>query len=90
MSDQIFLYGALGLYFAGMLLIGYLAFKRTTDHEDYMLGGRNLPPWVAAISAVRPGPSGLRGGSALETMRILLRARFCSSPVCCVRFSTVS
>lgn len=44
MSDQIFLYGALGLYFAGMLLIGYLAFRRTTDHEDYMLGGRNLPP----------------------------------------------
>ncbi len=58
MSDQIFLYGALGLYFAGMLLIGYLAFRRTTDHEDYMLGGRNLPPWVAAISAGASDMSG--------------------------------
>ena len=58
MSDQIFLYGALGLYFAGMLLIGYLAFKRTDDHEDYMLGGRNLPPWVAALSAGASDMSG--------------------------------
>ena len=58
MSDQVFLYGALGLYFAGMLLIGYLAFKRTDDHEDYMLGGRNLPPWVAALSAGASDMSG--------------------------------
>ncbi|MGV9193669.1 sodium/proline symporter PutP [Microbacterium sp. MC2] len=58
MSDQIFLYLALGLYFAAMLLIGYLAFKRTTDHEDYMLGGRNLPPWVAALSAGASDMSG--------------------------------
>lgn len=58
MSDQIFLYGALGLYFAGMLLIGYFAYKRTSDHEDYMLGGRNLPSWVAAISAGAADMSG--------------------------------
>ncbi|PKI91183.1 sodium/proline symporter PutP [Actinomycetales bacterium SN12] len=58
MSDQIFTYVALGLYFAGMLLIGYLAFRRTDDHEDYMLGGRNLPPWVAAISAGAADMSG--------------------------------
>jgi sodium/proline symporter len=41
-----------------MLLIGYLAFRRTTDHEDYMLGGRNLPPWVAALSAGASDMSG--------------------------------
>ncbi|MFJ4045717.1 sodium/proline symporter PutP [Microbacterium sp. NPDC089987] len=58
MSDQIFTYVALGLYFAGMLLIGYIAFRRTDDHEDYMLGGRNLPPWVAAISAGAADMSG--------------------------------
>lgn len=58
MSDQIFIYIALGLYFGAMLLIGYLAFRRTTDHEDYMLGGRKLPPWVAALSAGASDMSG--------------------------------
>jgi len=58
MSDQIFLYIALAIYFAAMLLIGYLAFRRTDDHEDYMLGGRNLPPWVAALSAGASDMSG--------------------------------
>ncbi len=58
MSDQIFTYIALGLYFAGMLFIGYIAFRRTDDHEDYMLGGRNLPPWVAALSAGASDMSG--------------------------------
>jgi len=58
MSEQVFTYGALGLYFAGMLLIGYLAFRRTEDHEDYMLGGRNLPPWIAALSAGASDMSG--------------------------------
>lgn len=58
MSDQIFTFAALGLYFAGMLLIGWFAFRRTADHEDYMLGGRNLPPWVAALSAGASDMSG--------------------------------
>jgi sodium/proline symporter len=58
MSDQIFTFAALGLYFAGMLLIGWIAFRRTSDHEDYMLGGRNLPPWVAALSAGASDMSG--------------------------------
>ncbi|MCE7481003.1 MULTISPECIES: sodium/proline symporter PutP [Microbacterium] len=58
MSDQIFIFIALGLYFAAMLVIGYLAFRRTTDHEDYMLGGRDLPPWVAALSAGASDMSG--------------------------------
>ncbi|UPL14425.1 sodium/proline symporter PutP [Microbacterium galbinum] len=58
MSDQIFTFAALALYFAGMLLIGWFAFRRTSDHEDYMLGGRNLPPWVAALSAGASDMSG--------------------------------
>lgn len=58
MSDQVFIFIALGLYFAAMLVIGYLAFRRTADHEDYMLGGRDLPPWVAALSAGASDMSG--------------------------------
>lgn len=58
MPDQIYLYLALFIYFAGLLLIGYRAFKRTEDHEDYMLGGRDLPPWVAALSAGASDMSG--------------------------------
>ena len=58
MSDQLFLYIALGLYFAAMLLIGYLAYRRTAGHEDYMLGGRDLPSWVAALSAGASDMSG--------------------------------
>ncbi|WP_417509763.1 sodium/proline symporter PutP [Microbacterium sp.] len=58
MSDQVFIFIALGLYFAAMLVIGYLAFRRTKNHEDYMLGGRDLPPWVAALSAGASDMSG--------------------------------
>ena len=58
MSDQVYLYIALGVYFALMLLIGYLAFRKTSDHEDYMLGGRKLPSWAAALSAGASDMSG--------------------------------
>ena len=58
MSDQIYLYLALIIYFGGLLLLGYRAFKQTEDHEDYMLGGRDLPPWVAALSAGASDMSG--------------------------------
>ncbi|WP_298041582.1 sodium/proline symporter PutP, partial [uncultured Microbacterium sp.] len=58
MSDQIFIFIALALYFAAMLVIGYVAFRRTKNHEDYMLGGRDLPPGVAALSAGASDMSG--------------------------------
>lgn len=58
MPDQVYLYIALGIYFAAMIAIGYLAFRKTSDHEDYMLGGRGLPPWVAALSAGASDMSG--------------------------------
>lgn len=58
MSDQAFLYVALGVYFAGMVLIGIFAARRTKDHEDYMLAGRKLPPWAAALSAGASDMSG--------------------------------
>lgn len=58
MSDQIYMYLALIVYFGGLLFLGYRAFKQTSDHEDYMLGGRDLPPWVAALSAGASDMSG--------------------------------
>lgn len=58
MSDQGFLFIALGVYFAGMIAIGYFAARRTKSHEDYMLGGRKLPPWAAALSAGASDMSG--------------------------------
>ncbi|MBK0417605.1 sodium/proline symporter PutP [Leucobacter sp. CSA1] len=58
MSDSVYLYIALGVYFAAMLLIGYLAYRRTSGHEGYMLAGRGLPPWVAALSAGASDMSG--------------------------------
>lgn len=58
MTDQVFLYTALGVYFAGMILIGWYAYRKTTGHEGYMLAGRSLPPWVAALSAGASDMSG--------------------------------
>ena len=58
MSDQVWLYIALGVYFAAMLLIGYVAYRKTSGHEGYMLAGRGLPPWVAALSAGASDMSG--------------------------------
>ena len=58
MSDQVYLYIALGVYFTAMLGIGYAAYRRTSGHEGYMLAGRGLPPWVAALSAGASDMSG--------------------------------
>jgi len=49
---------ALVVYFAFMLLLGYLAWRRTKNLGDYMLGGRQLPPAVAALSAGAADMSG--------------------------------
>ncbi|MBA2872844.1 sodium/proline symporter [Anoxybacillus calidus] len=46
------------IYMVGMLVIGYWAYKRTSDLSDYMLGGRNLGPAVTALSAGASDMSG--------------------------------
>lgn len=46
------------LYLVLMLAIGYFAYKRTTNTEDYMLGGRDLGPGVTALSAGASDMSG--------------------------------
>ncbi|MCB2019248.1 MAG: sodium/proline symporter PutP [Burkholderiaceae bacterium] len=50
---------SLTLYFVAMLGIGYYAYKKSTaNSEEYMLGGRDLPPAVAALSAGASDMSG--------------------------------
>lgn len=46
------------IYMVAMLAIGWWAFKRTSDGEDYMLAGRKLKPGVAALSAGASDMSG--------------------------------
>ncbi|WP_066015084.1 sodium/proline symporter PutP [Endozoicomonas atrinae] len=46
------------IYLALMLFIGYQAWKRTSNSEDYFLGGRTLGPWPAALSAGASDMSG--------------------------------
>ncbi len=43
---------------AGMLLIGYFAYKRTSNLSDYMIGGRGLGAAVTALSAGASDMSG--------------------------------
>ncbi|GAA1185756.1 sodium/proline symporter PutP [Ornithinimicrobium humiphilum] len=58
MSDSAFQLTAIVIYLLGMLAIGYAAFRRTSDLDDYMLAGRGLPPGVAALSAGASDMSG--------------------------------
>ena len=46
------------VYFAGMLVMGYIAWRRTETSEDYFLGGRSLGPWPTALSASASDMSG--------------------------------
>lgn len=58
MSDLTYKIIALVIYFAVMIAIGYYAYRKTTDHESYMLAGRQLKPWTAALSAGASDMSG--------------------------------
>src|SRR5699024_1329322 len=49
---------AIVIYLGVMLSIGYWSYRRTTEYDDYVLGGRDLHPSVAALSA---GASDLSG-----------------------------
>ena len=46
------------LYLIVMLIIGFIAYKKTANSEDYFLGGRNLGPWPTALSAGASDMSG--------------------------------
>src|SRR5690348_1861921 len=46
------------LYFVALLLIGYMAYRRTKNFSDYILGGRELGPVVGGISTGASDMSG--------------------------------
>ena len=53
------IWASLIIYFAIMLGIGFYAWRKSTSNsEEYVLGGRNLPPAVAALSAGASDMSG--------------------------------
>ena len=58
MSDQTYQITAILLYFAGMLGIGYYAYRRTANVDGYMLAERQLTPTMAALSANAADMSG--------------------------------
>ncbi len=41
----------LAVFQGALLVLGWLAHRRTRDAADYYLGGRSLGPWVAALAA---------------------------------------
>ena len=45
------------VYMGVMLAIGVWASRRTRDETDFLLGGRKLGAWVAALSASAASPS---------------------------------
>ncbi len=58
MSDHAFQLLAIFLYMLAMVIIGWYAYKRTSNLNDYMLGGRDLGPAVTALSAGAADMSG--------------------------------
>ena len=46
------------VYVCLMMLIGYVAWRRTKNLSDYILGGRRLGSWVTALSACASDMSG--------------------------------
>lgn len=58
MSDYAFQMLAIVIYMLAMIIIGWYAYKRTTNLNDYMLGGRDLGPAVTALSAGAADMSG--------------------------------
>lgn len=49
-STKYMLWGGIGLYLFGMLLIGYLASRRVGDMKDFLVAGRRLPLWMATAT----------------------------------------
>ncbi|MGN0341853.1 MAG: sodium/proline symporter PutP [Roseburia sp.] len=57
-SNVIWILVAFVLYMAMMVIIGARYMKKTSNSEDYFLGGRGLSGWVAALSAQASDMSG--------------------------------
>lgn len=51
MSDYTYQFLAIIIYFIAMVLIGLYGYRKTSNLDDYMLGGRRLGPLASALSA---------------------------------------
>ena len=57
-TDMIIKFIVLIVYFAFMIGVGMYFYKKNESHSDYILGGRQLNVWVAALSAQASDMSG--------------------------------
>ena len=52
-------YIMIAIYFIILLIIGYYGYRQATDNiSEYMLGGRNIGPYITALSAGASDMSG--------------------------------
>lgn len=58
MSETTWFIIAIIIYMGAMLAIGYWSYRKTTKYDDYVLAGRGLHPFVAAMSAGASDMSG--------------------------------
>jgi sodium/proline symporter len=58
MSDQTAIVATIVVYMAICLVLGFVAYRRTTNLADFILGGRSLGSWVTAFSAQASDMSG--------------------------------
>lgn len=58
MENEVYQAISIAIYMAGMLLIGWYSYRKTSNLTDYMLGGRSLGPAVTALSAGAADMSG--------------------------------
>ncbi|MBP3088989.1 sodium/proline symporter PutP [Corynebacterium sp. sy017] len=58
MSEHTWFIVAIIIYMATMLAIGYWSYRQTSEYDDYVLAGRGLNPFVAALSAGASDMSG--------------------------------
>ena len=58
MSEHTWNVIAIIIYMSAMLGIGYWSYRQTDEYEDYVLAGRGLNPFVAALSAGAADMSG--------------------------------
>lgn len=58
MTEHTWFIVAIIIYMAVMLAIGYWSYRKTDQYDDYVLAGRDLNPFVAALSAGASDMSG--------------------------------
>jgi len=58
MTNTPVIIGTIVVYMGICLVLGFVAYRRTTNLADYILGGRSLGSWVTALSAQASDMSG--------------------------------